>query len=85
MKIRMEPLLKFWIETALSSKRQGVRASRTGRVADALRRYEEAGEAMRYRDWDGKISWKATPQMLQRLADAEYEAEQDYQHAMEGH
>jgi hypothetical protein len=36
-----------------------------------------AGDAMRYLNAKGEISWKATPRMLTRLADAEQEAIDD--------
>jgi hypothetical protein len=46
-------------------------------VAEVLSEFERAGDAMRYVRADGKIGWKATPQMLDRLADAEREAVED--------
>jgi hypothetical protein len=47
---------------------------RTELLAQILRKFEEAGEAMRYPNTNGEIAWKATPGMLIRLADAELEA-----------
>jgi hypothetical protein len=49
-------------------------------IADVLSEFEQAGDAMRYRRADGKIGWKATQQMLDRLADAEREADEDSEH-----
>jgi hypothetical protein len=46
-------------------------------IAQILREFEEAGDAMRYLNPGGQIAWKATPEMLIRLADAEREAEDD--------
>jgi hypothetical protein len=46
-------------------------------IAQILRAFEEAGDAMRFLNADGRVSWKATPGMLSRLADAEREAEDD--------
>jgi hypothetical protein len=46
-------------------------------VAQILRGFEEAGDAMRYLNTKGEIAWKATPGMLSRLADAEQEARDD--------
>jgi hypothetical protein len=51
--------------------------SRTGLLAKILRKFEEAGDAMRYLNTKGEIAWKATPEMLARLADAEQEARDD--------
>jgi hypothetical protein len=50
---------------------------RTELIAKILREFEEAGDAMRYLDVDGRIAWKATPRILSRLADAEREAMDD--------
>jgi hypothetical protein len=46
-------------------------------IAQILRKFEEAGDAMRFTSSDGEIAWKATPGMLSRLADAEQEARDD--------
>jgi hypothetical protein len=50
---------------------------RTELLAQILRKFEEAGDAMRFLNSDGKIAWKGTPRMLTRLADAEQEAIDD--------
>jgi len=46
-------------------------------IAEILRDYERHGDAMRYLNVEGKIAWKASPSMLQKLADAEREVEDD--------
>ena len=51
--------------------------SRTELLAQILRKFEEAGDAMRCLNTKGEIAWKATPGMLSRLADAEQEAIDD--------
>jgi hypothetical protein len=51
--------------------------SKTDLIGQILRKFEEAGEAMRYLATNGEIAWKATPGMLGRLADAEQEARDD--------
>ncbi len=42
-----------------------------------MREYERCGDAMRYLNAKGQLSWKATLWMLSRLADAEREVEDD--------
>jgi hypothetical protein len=54
--------------------------SRTELIAQILRKFEEAGEAMGYLNSNGEIAWQATPGMLMRLADAEQEARDDAEH-----
>ena len=46
-------------------------------IAQILRAFEAAGDAMRYLDADGRVAWKASPRMRARLADAEREARED--------
>jgi hypothetical protein len=78
MKIHMTKMLRFWIEVEY----QGIKNRCPGRPrtelnAQILRKFEEAGDAMRFVNSDGKIAWEATPGMLSRLADAEQEARDD--------
>jgi hypothetical protein len=75
MKFRMSRILRFWIECELPDYR--AKNPRTTLIAQILRAYEEAGDAMRFLNGDGRVSWKATPRMLTRLADAEREARDD--------
>jgi hypothetical protein len=56
------------------TKAQGAGKSKPALVAEVL------SDAMRYVRADGKIGWKLTPQMLDRLADAKREAVEDAEH-----
>jgi hypothetical protein len=81
MKLRMTKKLKFWIDVAC--ERRKAPTSPKGRqalIADVLSEFEQGGDAMRYLRADGKIGWKATPRMLDRLADAERDAIDDLEH-----
>ena len=74
----MTKVLRFWVDVEYErTKNYRPGASRTELIARILRKFEEAGEAMRYLDPKGEIAWKATPAMLWRLADAEQEARDD--------
>ena len=46
-------------------------------IAAVLREFEGRGDSMRSLNRRGRIVWKATPEMLDRLANAEAEAEAD--------
>jgi hypothetical protein len=74
----MTNVLRFWVENEYEriKNHEPVR-SRTELVVQILRKFEEAGDAMRYLNTKGEIAWKATPGMLTRLADAEQEARDD--------
>jgi hypothetical protein len=78
MKFRMTRVLRFWVDVEyerIKNHRPG--CTRTELLAQILRKFEEAGEAMRYLNTKGKIAWKATPGMLSRLGDAEQEDRDD--------
>jgi len=78
MKMRMEKTLRFWIDCEYhrtKGKYYGWTKNRL--LADILRRWELGGSAMRHLDNDGVIAWKATPDLLSHLADAEAEARED--------
>jgi hypothetical protein len=78
MKIHMTKVLRFWVDVDSEKiKKHGAGRPRTGRISQILRKFEEAGDAMRYLNTKGEIAWKATPGMLSRLADAEQEAIDD--------
>jgi hypothetical protein len=78
MKFRITKNLRFWVDVEYEqSKNCTSERTRTALLAQILRRFEEAGEAMRYLNTKGEIAWKATPGMLTRLADAEREARDD--------
>jgi hypothetical protein len=78
MKIHMTKVLRFWVDVEYEwIKNYITNRPRTELVAQILRKFEEAGDVMRYLDTKGEIAWKATPGMLSRLADAEQEARDD--------
>jgi hypothetical protein len=75
MKSRMSKTLKFWVDVACEQRKTRTPSkSKRALVADVLLEFEEAGDAMRYLNSDGRIVWKATARMVSRLADAERDA-----------
>lgn len=84
MTIRMDRSLRFWIDCAVDRERDRYpKVRRQKLLARTLERWEKIGEAMRYRDINGKIAWRASPAMLERLADAEAEARADLLHEID--
>jgi hypothetical protein len=78
MKFRMTKILRLWVDVEYErAKNHRLGRSRAELIAQILRKFEEAGDAMRYVNKKGEIAWKATPGMLSRLADAEQEAIDD--------
>jgi hypothetical protein len=78
MKFRMAKVLRFWVDVEYQQIKNNDRGRpRTELIPEILRKFEEAGDAMRYLNTKGEIAWKATPGMLLRLADAEQEARDD--------
>ena len=73
MPFRMSRELKFWVE--VECDQQDLRKTDDKEVAAILREHERRGNAMRSLNHRGQVVWKATPQMLERLADAEKEAD----------
>jgi hypothetical protein len=74
----MDKTLRFWVDCSYEGKRhENANCKRAELIAEILREYEGSGDAMRYLDPKGQIAWKATPFMLQKLADAEREVEDD--------
>jgi len=74
----MDKALRFWVDCSYENKKcENTNRTRAGQMAEILRDYERHGDAMRYLNLEGKIAWKATPLMLQKLADAEREVEDD--------
>jgi hypothetical protein len=74
----MSKVFRFWVDVEFDRlKNHRLGCTRTELLAQILGRFEEAGDAMRFRNSDGEIAWKATPGMLSRLADAEQEARDD--------
>ena len=77
MPFRMSRTLRFWVE--VETEYQDLRKADDKEVAAILQEFEACGEAMRSLNRRGKVVWKASPQMLERLADAEAEVEAEYQ------
>jgi hypothetical protein len=77
-KFRVTKPLRFWVDCEYHEiKDDNVDDTRAQLTAKILRDFEKAGDAMRYLNAKGQLAWKATPEMLSRLADAEREVEDD--------
>lgn len=76
MPFRMSRTLRFWVEA--ECELQDLHKADDAEVADILRKYERCGDAMRSLNRHGQVVWKASPQLLGRLADAEKEVEDEY-------
>jgi hypothetical protein len=76
--LRMAKTLRFWVKCEYADRHEEA-PDKSGSeiISEILREFEEAGDAMRYLNADGRVAWKATPRMLTRLADAEQEARDD--------
>ena len=59
------------------ARHENANRTRAELTAEILHEYEVHGDGMRYLSVEGKIAWKATPLLLQKLADAEREVEDD--------
>jgi hypothetical protein len=78
MKLRISKILKFWVDLSCEQRMTDAAGeSKRALIAAILQEFEEAGDAMRYLDRDGRIAWKATASMIGRLADAERDAEDE--------
>jgi hypothetical protein len=78
----MSKTLRFWVECEYADREElhpEKVASEAELLEEILRDFEARGDAMRYLNRKGRIAWKATPRMLERLADAEREAQADMQ------
>jgi hypothetical protein len=74
----MSKALRFWVECEYEDRReQSPEIKKAELLSEILCEFESCGDAMRYLNWAGKIIWKATPRMLQRLVDGELEAKAD--------
>jgi hypothetical protein len=81
MKVRMTKKLKFWVDVACDKNKSELSAKdKRALIADVLCGFEQAGDATRYLRADGKIGWKPTQRLLDRLADAERDAVDDLEH-----
>jgi hypothetical protein len=77
MKLRMTKKLKFWVDARCEQRKESTFPKGGAAVSDILHEFEQEGDAMRYLRADGKIGWKPTQRMLDRLADAERDAIDD--------
>jgi hypothetical protein len=78
MKFHMSKTLRFSVDVEYERiKRDNAHRTKTQLISQILRRFEKAGDAMRYLDVKGRVAWKATSKMLTRLVNAEREAEDD--------
>jgi hypothetical protein len=78
MKLQMDKTLNFWIDVAYQDlKDDHANLTKRQLVAHILREYESRGDAMRHLNATGKIAWKATPSFLNRIADAERDAQDE--------
>ena len=83
MRFRMDATLQFWVDCSYEDKKyENANRTRAELIAEILREYERSGHAMRYLNAKGQIAWKASPLMLQKLADAEREVEDDLRRAI---
>jgi hypothetical protein len=81
MKLRMTKKLKFWVDVACEQRKASTfLKGRHALVSEVLHEFEQTGDAMRYVRADGRIGWKPTQRMLDRLADAEREVVEDAEH-----
>jgi hypothetical protein len=75
MPFRMSKTLRFWVEVECDE--QDLTRADDREVAAILRVFEQCGDAMRSLNRKGQVIWKATPDFLDRLADAEKEADEE--------
>ena len=67
--------LRFWVECEYADRRSpSPDIEKPKLLSEILFEFEASGDAMRYLNRSGEIMWKATPRMLQSLADGEREA-----------
>jgi hypothetical protein len=79
IRLRISKTLKFWVDVAREQRMRGAAGkSKRAVIAQVLHEWEEVGEAMRYLDRNGRIAWKATQRMIDRLADAERDAKDEF-------
>jgi hypothetical protein len=78
MNLRLSKTLKLWVDVACEQRKaRHLGRSRRALIAEVLVEFERAGDAMRYLDRNGRIAWKASARMLNRLADAECDAKDE--------
>ena len=72
MPFRIHKTLRDWVEE--SCEEGNLRKASDAEVAAILQAFERQGDAMRSLNRSGEIIWRATPDFLDKLADAEAEA-----------
>jgi hypothetical protein len=80
MPILMDEILTEYADQAYETARLGrndVHRSRDQVSAEMLIELEAAGDAMRFVNFQGRIAWKATPQLRDYLMDLQLDAEAD--------
>jgi hypothetical protein len=82
MKIRMDKTLKEIVEQAYEEarlRRIGDFSGRERVFAEVLETLESEGDAMRHLNSDGRMAWKATPNLRDYLNDLRLDAEADFE------
>jgi hypothetical protein len=82
MPILMDQILSEYVDEAVETSRlRRNSASKTRDLisAEMLAGLEASGQAMRFVDTNGRITWKATPSLRQHLKDLELDAQADLQ------
>jgi len=80
MKITLDKILTEYADQVYEAarlRRNGVQTASELVSATMLAELEAIGDAMRYLNSDGKIAWKATPQLRDYLMDLELDSEAD--------
>jgi hypothetical protein len=72
----MSRTLKFWVEVECYER--GLSRIRARDVATVLQAFERRGDAMRAVNRRGQVIWKASPQLLDELAAAEKEVDDEW-------
>jgi hypothetical protein len=76
----MDKILTEYADQALEAARLGRNGAHTTRdlvSAEMLGELEATGEAMRFVNGNGRIAWKATPNLCEYLMDLKLDAQED--------
>lgn len=76
MPFRISRTLRFWVEAA--TELQDLRKANDKEVAAILREFERCGDAMRAVNCRGQVIWKASPQMVDQLAQDEKQVDEEW-------
>jgi hypothetical protein len=82
MKIRMDKILQDIVDQEYETARLRRIGDFPGRdlvFAEVLADLESDGDAMRYINSEGRIAWKATPNLRDYLNDLQLDAEDDFE------